>query len=75
MMGNDQPFTVITETWMSQQLKMPILTVTHDPRSGDRTFKIANLSTTEPDPTLFMAPADYSVVDEKDSFTIQYRGQ
>jgi hypothetical protein len=75
MMGNDRPFTVTTENWMSQQLKMTILTVTHDPRSGDRTFKIANLSTTEPDPTMFMAPPDYSVVDEKDSFTIQYRGQ
>jgi hypothetical protein len=54
---------------------MQILSITHDPRSSDRTFKIANLSRTAPDPTLFMPPADYTIVDEKDQFTIQYKGQ
>jgi hypothetical protein len=75
MTGNDRPFSVTTDTWTSPDLKMTILSVTHDPRSGDRTFKIANLSLTPPDPTMFMAPADYNIVDEKDTFTIEYKGQ
>jgi hypothetical protein len=72
-MGNDQPFSVVMENWMSPELKTQILSVNHDPRSGDRTFKIANLSRNEPDAVLFMVPADYQIVDEKDSFTIQYK--
>jgi hypothetical protein len=33
-------------------------------------MKLINLSTAERDPSLFQAPAGYTVVDEKDSFTM-----
>ena len=72
--GNDRPFSVTSETWTSPDLKMPILTVTSDPRSGERTFRIANLSRNEPDSSLFLPPADYSVVDEKDTSPSSTRG-
>ena len=45
-----------------------------DPRSGDSTIQILNLSRVEPDPSLFTVPPDYSVVDEAGSFTIKVKG-
>jgi hypothetical protein len=72
MMGNDREFSSVTERWMSPDLKIQILSRTNDPRSGENTFRIENLSRTPPDPMLFMPPSDYTVVDEAGSFTIQW---
>jgi hypothetical protein len=57
--GNDRALTVITETWMSPELKIVVLRKTSDLRSGDSTMKLENLSQTEPDPSLFQVSADY----------------
>jgi len=70
--GNDGPITVVSEQWYSPDLKLTVLSTTNDPRSGATTNKIANLSRSEPDPALFMAPAGYRIVDETGTFTIQY---
>ena len=72
IMGNDREFSSVTETWTSPDLKTRILSTTNDPRSGVNTFRIRSLSRTPPDPTLFAPPADYAVVDEAGSFTIQW---
>lgn len=72
MMGNDREFTSASESWMSTELKIQILSKSTDPRSGESTFRIANLSRTPPDPLLFMAPADYTIVDETGPFTIRW---
>jgi hypothetical protein len=72
MMGNDREFSSVTETWMSPDLKIRILSKTNDPRNGESTFHIENLSRTPPDPLLFVHPPDYTVVDEAGSFTIQW---
>jgi hypothetical protein len=37
-----------------------------------QTFRIDNLSRTTPDPSLFMPPAGYTVVDETGTFTIDF---
>jgi hypothetical protein len=68
--GNDRPITVVSETWFSPELKVTVLTKRSDPRSGDTTVQILNLSRAEPDPFLFTVPVDYSVVDETGPFTI-----
>jgi hypothetical protein len=75
MMGNDREFTVVTENWMSPDLKIQILSKTNDPRSGENTFRIDNLSRTPPDAMLFAIPPDYTVVDEAGPFTINFKGQ
>jgi hypothetical protein len=72
MMGNDREFSTVTESWMSPELKIQILSKTNDPRNGESTFRIANLSRTPPDPMLFLPPADYRVVEESGPFTIQW---
>jgi hypothetical protein len=72
--GNDRPITIVSETWFSPELKITVLSKRADPRSGDTTIQILNVSRTEPDPFLFTVPPDYSVVDEAGSFTIKVGG-
>jgi len=69
-MGNDRPIVVTQETWTSPELRMTILSKTNDPRSGENTFHILNLSRTEPDASLFQPPPDYSVVDDTGPVTV-----
>ncbi|MBZ5621266.1 MAG: hypothetical protein LAQ69_21440 [Acidobacteriia bacterium] len=75
MMGNDREFSTTTESWTSPELKLSVLSKSNDPRTGQNTFRIANLSRTPPDPALFLAPSDYTIVDEKGGFTIAYGQQ
>jgi hypothetical protein len=73
--GNDGPITTTTDTWYSPDLQLTLLTVTTDPRSGVQTMKYANFSRAEPDPSLFLVPSGYSIVDETASFTIKWGQQ
>ena len=70
--GNDRPITIVSETWFSPELKLTVLSKRSDPRSGESTTQILNLSRTEPDPFLFTVPPDYSMVDEAGPFTIKF---
>jgi hypothetical protein len=63
-MGNDRPLTSVNETWMSPELKIVVLSRSSDPRNGEHTQKLANVSRAEPDPGLFQPPAGYSVVED-----------
>jgi hypothetical protein len=75
MQGNDRPMTTTSETWRSKELQLTLLTVDSSPMNGTTTTKIANFSTSEPDPGLFMVPTGYPIVDEKESFTIKWGEQ
>jgi hypothetical protein len=70
--GNDRPMTSIQETWTSPTLKVTVLSKNTDPRSGESTMKLTDIVASEPDPALFQPPADYTVVDEKEPFTISH---
>ena len=70
--GNDRPIVVVTENWMSPALKMMIMTRTSDPRTGDRTQKLTNITQGEPPADLFLPPSDYSVVDETGPFMLRW---
>ena len=61
--GNDREIVATNETWFSKQLGVAVLTKNSDPRSGDTTIKLTNISLAEPDPALFMPPADYEIKD------------
>jgi len=73
--GNDRPMTTTNETWRSKELQLNLLTVNYSPANGTQTTKWLNFSTSEPDPSLFMVPSNYSLVDEKQSFTIKWGEQ
>ena len=61
--GNDRPVSTVTETWNSRELGMAVLRKTSDPRSGETTMKLTNISRAEPSVSLFQPPADYEIVD------------
>jgi hypothetical protein len=62
-LGNDRPFTTVTETWTSREIGMTVLSRTSDPRHGETTTKLTNVSRAEPDPSLFQPPSGYEIVD------------
>ena len=70
--GNDRPISVVNETWMSPALKVMILNKSTDPRSGEHTQKLTNISQAEPPADFFQPPADYTLVDETGTFTIHW---
>jgi hypothetical protein len=59
--GNEQPIVLVTESWYSPDLQVMVLTRTSDPRSGEMTYKLANITRGEPNPTWFEVPGDYTV--------------
>lgn len=63
--GNDRAIQVVSETWYSNDLQMVVRSSNSDPRFGDTTFELTNISRDEPDPALFRIPADYVVSEAK----------
>jgi hypothetical protein len=59
--GNAQAIQVVTETWHSPDLKVPVMVKVSDPRSGTRVTQLTNITRSEPDPSLFQVPSDYTV--------------
>jgi len=70
--NNDRPITVVTEMWMSPDLRVMVLDKHSDPRMGDFTMKLTNITRGDPPATLFQIPPDYTVVDEPGAFTLKY---
>ena len=61
--GNDRPIVTIMEEWTSPELKIMLLRKQSDPRSGEETTTVQNLSRAEPDANLFQPPSDYEIQD------------
>jgi len=59
--GNTQPIQIVREVWTSQDLKIPVMIKTSDPRFGDTVMQLTNILQTSPDPSLFQVPAGYTV--------------
>jgi hypothetical protein len=63
--GNEQPIRIVSEEWLSKDLGILLMTKYSDPRSGETTYRVSNISRSEPDPSLFQVPADYAVQPSK----------
>jgi hypothetical protein len=61
--GNDRPISIVTEVWTSPDLKTIVYSKRSDPRMGEQTFKLRNITLGDPDPSLFTVPADFKVVE------------
>jgi hypothetical protein len=59
--GNDKPIITFHETWMSSDLKLVVLSVDDDPRTGTRITEVTNLDRGEPNPALFQVPEGYTI--------------
>lgn len=60
--GNDRSIQVVTETWVSTDLHVVVMSKSSDPRFGESTYQLTNITRAEPDPAMFAVPAGYSVV-------------
>jgi hypothetical protein len=63
--GNDQTIERVEETWMAPSLGLELRQSIEDPRIGNRTRELVNLTLDEPDPSLFQPPAEYKVTTEE----------
>jgi hypothetical protein len=59
--GNSQPIVIVHESWMSDDLKLPVMVKTSDPRFGTSQTQLTNIVRAEPDATLFQVPTGYTV--------------
>lgn len=59
--GNDRPFTTVSEIWESSGMGIRLLMKNSDPRIGETEERITSLDRSEPDPSLFQIPADYTI--------------
>ncbi len=64
-MGNDREVVSTNESWQSKELGMAVLSKNSDPRSGERTMKLTNISRAEPDPALFQVSSDYTIEEQE----------
>jgi hypothetical protein len=69
--GNEAPITIVSEVWISPELKTVVYSKRSDPRIGEQTFRLTNIVREEPNPSLFTVPADFRIVD--DPAPIMYR--
>jgi hypothetical protein len=62
--GNERPIEIVSERWYSPELQTVVMTRHSDPRFGETTYKLTNISRTEPDRSLFELPAGYTLKEE-----------
>jgi hypothetical protein len=66
VVGNDKPIVSVRDQWVAQDLKILLASTLEDPRQNQVTH-VTQLDRSEPDPTLFQIPSDFSVRDVKAS--------
>jgi hypothetical protein len=59
--GNDRELKVVTERWTSDELQMLVKSSNKDPRYGETSYELTNISLAAPNPTLFEIPAEYTI--------------
>jgi hypothetical protein len=59
--GNEKPIVIVSERWYSPELQMVVMSKHSDPRSGETTYRLTNISRLEPAKAMFEVPADYTM--------------
>ncbi len=62
--GNERPIETVYERWYSKELQLIVYSLRSDPRFGEQTYRLTNISRSEPDRSLFTPPADYKIVSD-----------
>lgn len=63
---NEQPLEITHEQWYSPELQMVVLLKHNDPRFGETTFRLINITRGDPTPDLFAEPQGYRTVDQRE---------
>lgn len=67
--GNERPIEIVYERWYSKDLQLVVMSKHSDPRFGEQTYRLTNISRTEPDPSLFTVPQGYQILDREGTST------
>src|SRR5262249_51810977 len=59
--GNEAPINIVSEMWYSPELQTVVMSKHSDPRMGENTYRLTNISRTEPARSLFEVPSDYTI--------------
>lgn len=62
--GNERAIEIVSERWYSPELQTVVMTRHSDPRFGETTYKLTNISRTEPDRSLFELPGGYTLKED-----------
>jgi hypothetical protein len=60
--NNGKEVTVVDEYWYSDELRLNMLAIHKDPRTGEQTTTVTQLDRREPDPAIFEIPPGYKVI-------------
>ena len=58
--GNEKPITMVNERWYSPDLQMVVMSKRTNPLGGVTTYTLTNIQRSEPTPSLFTVPSDYT---------------
>ena len=61
--GNELPINIVSERWFSPDLKVLVMSRQSDPRFGETTYRLTNITRADPSPQLFEIPADFKIID------------
>lgn len=61
--GNEKAIEIVHERWYSADLQAVVESRHSDPRMGETTYRLTNVSRAEPDKTLFEVPEGYTLTD------------
>jgi TonB family protein len=67
--GNERAIEIVFERWYSPELQTVVMTRHSDPRFGETTYRLTNISRDEPARSLFEVPAGYTVKEAPTTFT------
>jgi len=56
--GNEKPILITSERWFSPDLFIVVYAKSSDPRAGETTYRLTNVTRGEPPADLFKIPAD-----------------
>ena len=62
--GNDRPIQTVSERWYSPELQTVMMSKHSDPRTGEESFRLTNVTRGEPSPDLFQVPASYHTMEK-----------
>lgn len=63
--GNVAPLVVVSERWFSPELQVVVMTKRSDPRFGETSYRLTNLSRAEPRGDAFEVPSGYTIEDAR----------
>jgi hypothetical protein len=60
--GNGKEVVVVDEYWYSDELRLNMLVIHRDPRTGEQTTTVTQVSRSDPDPAIFAVPSGYQII-------------